>query len=454
MNLLSKCRPLSLFRRCEALVPIRTQVSSISRSFPSALLLFMAATLVMAVASACYTLFFAYYLRLPYPYGLPWFGGLEPYRDFTDFADRYAHFGTTAFWHQEYPQLNASYQKEYPLIYPAALLTIIALLYKLPFPLISYLVIFTAALMTLGLFLAQGLIKQGCSVILSISLSLVLIVTCWPAAFVVSRANLEGVNFIFLSLGLVLVMHQRLYAGAIAIALAGSLKYYPVLPILALLSLRAYKPLLLGVLVAGVTSVICLAYVDPAFAEFLGNSKLSVSFMGNLYFSQMQFPEYDHSLFMLYKTGYRWTKHWGDPSFVGSFSSLPYLICAAALGVAVYFGRLRNLPVLNQLIGLTVCSVLLPPISYDYTLVSLLAPCALLCIYAATAWRLGQTIRGLTPALMCFSLIFTWGTFLTFAHTRFAGQVRTIALLALLSVLLIYPFRRLEVSDNLATVRA
>jgi hypothetical protein len=98
-------------------------------------------------------------------------------------------------------------------------------------------------------------------------------------------------------------------------------------------------------------------------------------------------------------------------------------------------------------LALSVCAVLLPPLSADYTLLHLLFPFALLCLYAVSQWRNGTHIPGLTAAFLCFAPIFSFQTYLTYRY-RFSCEFRTLGLIALLTILLRHPFRA-EANDRL-----
>jgi len=89
---------------------------------------------------------------------------------------------------------------------------------------------------------------------------------------------------------------------------------------------------------------------------------------------------------------------------------------------------------LNQLFALTICAILLPPFSVDYTLLHLLLPFGLLCVYTAD----GVDVKGLKACFVCFALLFPVGTFFTLKY-RFGSLVRCFALCALLAVMLRYP---------------
>jgi len=112
-----------------------------------------------------------------------------------------------------------------------------------------------------------------------------------------------------------------------------------------------------------------------------------------------------------------------------------YVPVVALLSVALYVMRIRHMPMLNQVIALTVCAVLLPPYSLDYTLVQLLVPVGLLCVFAVAQRRQGRQPPGLDICFTCFTLIFTTGAYFQWKY-RFAAQVRTLAMLMLLAVVL------------------
>jgi hypothetical protein len=112
-----------------------------------------------------------------------------------------------------------------------------------------------------------------------------------------------------------------------------------------------------------------------------------------------------------------------------------YVPSTALLAALMYMLRIRRAPLLTQAIALTICAVVLPPFSLDYTLVQLLVPLGLLCVYAAAQWRHGLDPPGLTLCFACLAVIFTTGAYFQWRY-RFAAQMRTLALLILLGAVL------------------
>jgi len=115
-----------------------------------------------------------------------------------------------------------------------------------------------------------------------------------------------------------------------------------------------------------------------------------------------------------------------------------YIPVAAFAGILTYFGVIRMLPVINQVICLIVATILLPPISYDYTLLHLYVPWALLVLFA---WEnRGRDVPGLTAAMVCFAILFAPETELIVHGQSYGGQVKACALVALLLIALLRKF--------------
>jgi hypothetical protein len=116
-----------------------------------------------------------------------------------------------------------------------------------------------------------------------------------------------------------------------------------------------------------------------------------------------------------------------------------YSPIAATGGIALYTLRIRHMPMLNQVIALTILAVTLPPYSLDYTLVNLLLPLGLLMLYAVAEWREGRQPPGLNACFASFILILSTGAFFQLRY-RFASQIRTLALLTLLGTVVRFAY--------------
>lgn len=104
----------------------------------------------------------------------------------------------------------------------------------------------------------------------------------------------------------------------------------------------------------------------------------------------------------------------------------------AVVSLAIYFGRIWKMPIPNQVIALTVLSVTVPPISCDYTLLALYVPFGMLSIIALH-YR-DERIPFLSAYFVLFAFILTPENYFVFHHAILGGQVRCLALLAVLAL--------------------
>jgi hypothetical protein len=116
-----------------------------------------------------------------------------------------------------------------------------------------------------------------------------------------------------------------------------------------------------------------------------------------------------------------------------------YVVVMAAAGITLFFTTIRKLPVLNIILALTICAVLLPPLSLEYTLVHLVLPFALLCAYAIDMGQGDGEVKGLSACFACFAVIFNVETILSNRLT-YAAEARTVALIVLLALVVRHRF--------------
>jgi hypothetical protein len=80
-------------------------------------------------------------------------------------------------------------------------------------------------------------------------------------------------------------------------------------------------------------------------------------------------------------------------------------------------------------------------VSFDYTLLHLAVPFALLSLYTLDVWRAGETnLAALNTVMALFGLIFADLNFFGL-HGQFMGPLRATAIIALFITLLRYPLR-------------
>ena len=410
-----------------------------SNRLPPMLVRFAWAMMAMAVLSLLYTVVMTRLLHTPHPYGVTLFWGQFKWSDFTVFAERSHHFGSASYW----DELN------YPFTYPAPLGVVFALLYKLPHPLALYLALCVAGLALWAWWLAAKLAQSGVSHGSAVAFALIVLATAWPVAGLLNTANIEGIVAILLAFGVFAVLRERWWLGATLIGLAAPMKLFPFILLALLLSRRRWREFAWGLAVAACATIASLAWLGPNVFAAQRHVDAGLRFirMAFILSTQRDALNYSHSLFSPLKFAVMLTgrhiahlaPHSAAETALLSTTLQIYMVAAAIFGLALYFARIRKLPMLNQVLALTICAVLLPPLSADYTLLELLLPFGLLCHYAVDAARNHQQPRGLGTCFVCFALIFSWETFLTIRYS-FDRPVRAAALTVLLVIVLRHPF--------------
>jgi hypothetical protein len=143
---------------------------------------------------------------------------------------------------------------------------------------------------------------------------------------------------------------------------------------------------------------------------------------------------WDHSLFTVIKRPV--LRLSAGPSLIHPILNT-YLLTLAVGGTALFFLRIRKLPLLNQMILLTTAAVFLPPGSYDYTLMLLYVPWAMLVFFAVET--AGQRIPGLGAIFICFAGLLAAMCELIHHYIGFGGQIRALIFVATFALALRYP---------------
>jgi hypothetical protein len=257
---------------------------------------------------------------------------------------------------------------------------------------------------------------------------------------------METLVALALGVGVLAARKGRWWLGAALIGVAGSMKLYPLALLGFVLAQRRYREFVGGLAVAAVMTLATLAFLGPSIPDAQRHVGDGIVFLQHRYVlaTVPDGLQFSHSLFNLVKLGV---------FTAGKISSFPssrtgalmagalivYVPLAALAGAAIFL-RLRSMPPVNQIIGLTVCAVLLPPFSLDYTLVQLLVPFGLLCAVGINAWRHRREPIGLSLCFTCFALVSSTGAYFELKY-RFAAQVRTMALIVLLAAVLRFRFQ-------------
>ncbi len=351
------------------------------------------------------------------------------YWDFTVFAPRYAVWGEG----EKFFTLPG-----FPFTYPAPLLITELAYYKcFTNPLQHYLLTMmlfsgiAGVVGTLALPLHSPVRRLGMLAILSAS------VVSFPLMFLLNRGNIEGIVWIASAVGMTFFMRRWFAVAAIFLGLAASMKLFPAVLLLLFIGKRRYREGALAVLAGGVFTIGSLWMTGPTISAAMRHIAAGMD-----YFRHIEIFEYhpsaigfDHSFFAVVKQ----VAHFFIHDVKRLEAMLPFLyifyfgVVVAAFAF-VYFAHLRKLPLLNQFLALSALSITLPFISYDYTLVHMFGPCAALILFLAkdvATGRVRLTLHEMLTLLVPFAVIFTPQSYLLYGIVGFGGQVKALALLAL-----------------------
>lgn len=326
----------------------------------------------------------------------------------------------------------------HPFMYPAPVALPYVLLYGSGHALKLYLMLIILTVFASAVFLVWLLRRRGLR--WTSTLLLLTATTClsYPMFYLMRQANIEAVVWMVLSLGLVFFFSGRRYGAAVCFGFIGAMKLYPLIFLGLLLSRRQYRAVAAGLLVAVVITVFSLWLVYPDIATSWRMIEHNLDTYRWMYMLHLRWLEQgaDHSLWCLLK---RLQTTMPRPDRLAPYLTA-YLAIMTCVGVALYVFRIRKLPAINQVLCLTVAMLLLPPTSYDYTLMHLYAPWALLSLVAVRAWRERVRVPGLLPAMVCFGVLMAPETEIISRGESLGGPIKAVTLLVLFGVGLRYRF--------------
>ena len=404
----------------------------------------------MLAASVLFTAVLTHLLHASDPFGIPWFWHGQEWPDFRVFQDQSLHFRTPAYW-DDYG---------YPFTYPAPLAVTFGLFYRLAHPLKTYFVILALGCAAWITWLARGLAAKGLAMRESVAFAFIILLTSWPVWYLIDTTNIEGLMAILLALGVLAVLRGNSWLGAVLIGIAASMKLFPIILLVLLLSKRRFWEFVAGIATAIGATIGSLALLGPNIRTAQAHLNDGMEFLRKNYMVLNRGAielNFSHSIFNQLKfallLGDRIFNHGGAAASRAHEqaildAALPvYLVVGAIIGVALYIVQIRKLPMLNQTIALTIAAVLLPPFSSDYTLIHLLIPFALLCFYSVEAAREGRVVSGLNVCFACFCLALAFESFFTIRYA-FANSIRSLALVVLLFLVLRHRFEWIELDGR------
>jgi Glycosyltransferase family 87 len=369
-----------------------------------------------------------YVLRLGAPYNSPLLH--EHFPDLLNLQARFQYFHTLQFFTDT---------KDEAWMYPAP----VAVFYRTFFSFIphhlgvfiSFIVLcFLGSAVLFGRSLIRRRMAPGAAIFL---LSFAFI-TSYPLWFELRQANMEICNWLLLVIGLWSFFRGRGYTAAACFGIAGALKIMPFIYLGLFLAKRQYRHILFALLSAAAVTLPSLWLVYPHVADSWRLTTSAVSkFRGEITLGTM-YPQngFDHSIFGIIK---RITFSFLTPQHLSAELTI-YSAIALVLFLVLYFGWICKLPFINQVICLCVATLILPPTSFDYTLMSLYLPWALLVLFAVEQGKKGQDAQGLVSAMVCFGILLAPETELIWHHQPLGGQLKALTLVALVFIALRQPF--------------
>ncbi len=381
--------------------------------FPKSLRLFLLLCLSLTIICLASTwLFRTIGLGIPWSYAY-YFVPHNFRSDFVEFGPRFEYYGRPAF-----VQWSAYF------MYPAALATVIHLFYISSHPIVYFWVFTCGTVLLLVSTLFKAVRSHGLSTWSALLLVSSITVTSYPLLFELQRCNLEVVAWLFVSIGVWSFSAEKYTIAAICLGVAVSLKLYPVVFFGLFLPRKRYTDVCIGIATAVGATVGSLYGIDHNVANAYRWNGIQLQAFGRLYAASYLTLGYDHSIFSLIKTA---CLPW-QPNL--TFLVRPYTALMAVGCLVIYFVRIWRQPLISQVLVLSTLSVIVAPVSFDYTLLSLYPAVGMLCLLALRTPSDRQ--NHLVPFFTLLALILTPESFLIVNNARFGGEFRAICLLVLL----------------------
>jgi hypothetical protein len=351
--------------------------------------------------------------------------------DFRCFMPRFQYFHSAQFFSTDW-HLNPRFS------YPAAGAVLYELFYLSPFPTITFFVVNLGLISALGYLLGRAMIRQGANARKTCLFLASAMVFSYPFWFEFMLGNLEVCIFLMVAIGVLSLLEGHAYVAAALFGIAGSIKIFPLIYLGLLLARRQYKQAAFGMAVMSVFGAVSVWLVCPDVAVSIHGIASGLALFRE-YFLLHFHPEemgFDHSIFGAIK---QLTPGMRSPQTLARMLSI-YTPTAALLGLVLYFTRIRKLPMLNQILCLTVASIVFPFLSHDYTLIHLYLPWGLAIIACLQAARERRYLPGMTAVFVCFAILMSPQTEFIRAGQSYGGQIKACVLVVLLGLALHFPF--------------
>ena len=371
----------------------------------------------------------------------------SPLTDITIYIHRFDLYRTPAFFAVSADPSVSTFA------YPPSAALIYDLFYKIvPHPRYIYvaLIIISGAIVFMGTWLFWvRLLKSSSKGALFAATSLLF---CFPFLFLVQRGNIELVVWAVISVGILAYFRGAFYLSAVLLGSAASFKLYPILLLGLFLSRRReFGPFLVGLASCAGLTLFALWFAGPSVGDAAHGFAAGVAGFQGGYATQIRPVEigFDHSLFSPIKL--LAIQYHVSPSGL----IRPYYLIAGLLAVVAFFLKVRSQPFINKLAFLVAGMVLLPPVSFEYTLVYLYLPLAfvLMALVQNSDGTNSRESRGGLIALACLLATLLPADIFGKTHTFFVGQFQVIPLLLLMCLAAAVPWGSTAADADASTRR-
>lgn len=412
-------------------------------ALPKALLYACLTTILCSIVSWVYAWTNARQGR-PVPYSWPYYyvppgPGLphgDRFGDLTFFAARFKFFHSPTFFKDGLGP---------PFPYPAP----VSLAYRFFMPTfhrpeVAFLLVMVCFLVIAATIFIRRLVANGLSAKTAIAFTLITALFSEVFVFEAHQANAELYIFILLSSALFLYVERLYNWAAVLLGIAIAMKLYPFILLGLFVPLKRYKGIGISIVTAAVCSVLSLWAESSNLVLSLHATAAGLSWFTHTFALHVdQAIGWDHSIFGFIKL----VPH--SDSGIRKLSRI-YMPVAAITCLIAYAVRIRHLPLFNQIACLTIISILIPPVSFEYTLLhlySIFALFACMLLRQRSGFASGRVAKCVG---MCFGFLFSvQGLFIVHGRTS-EGQVKCLVLSVLLLLVLLVPMPDEELDSALA----
>jgi Glycosyltransferase family 87 len=313
-------------------------------------------------------------------------------------------------------------------------------------PLHEYLFYLAGLFSLSGLVVASLLYRSKRNRLLLGSAALLSVAVGYPFLFLIERANMEGTIFALCGAALAAFFTRRYLLFGLLISVAASMKVFPAILFALLLGRKRYWELAVSIALIVPIEIVSLWIIGPSISAAFTSVQTGVGNLGRNYFVAY-YPAvvgYDHSLFALIKQlmHVKLRERALDSAILTLSPWYTFAVCAGFL--ALYWFRIRKLPVLNQAMVLLILGITLPYMSFEYTLTSIFLVWTLFVLYLCHEVSEGKQRLPYRTTLWILGLmafLFTPAQYIRGGSQIYGGVFQALALAGLAGIIIVAPMR-------------